>query len=495
MPLNLQLREFDSPQLEFGGPGTFVDPRDGLREGGPFDLRFGAARAERINIGLVGPAEMVERTAMWLGLIEKDLPADGGAANYPAFPGFSKIFRSKIALDARWTVTLPELAKALGESDSVRRFDLVLQMYHGGIKRLAKLETTKPDVILCCLPDDLLDKCRVIQKKVSAEAKKAAQALKRRQQKNQMDLLDMFEVEEQAEDLLFRDFRRALKAHAMHERVPVQIITNGLVLEGRSNQGPATRAWNSSVGLYYKSGGIPWRLKLDGPETCFVGISFHHVKTSDRHLVKSSIAQAFSNNGEGFALRGGDVEWSEEQGRNTHLTEMQARQLGEDILTEYRERTGSAPLRVVLHKTSSYSREEQLGFRDALSAVPVVELINFMQTSFRLVRYGSYPPNRGTLCTINDEAAYLFTTGFMPELRTYPGPHIPTPWRLKSDIPIDLDRAAKDILGLARMNWNTASTTGGHPVTLYFARRVGGIMAEYGMLTDEKPLSSFRFYM
>jgi hypothetical protein len=45
------------------------------------------------------------------------------------------------------------------------------------------------------------------------------------------------------------------------------------------------------------------------------------------------------------------------------------------------------------------------------------------------------------------------------------------------------------------MNWNTASTTGGQPVTLGFARQVGGIMAEYGRTTEERPLSSFRFYM
>jgi hypothetical protein len=83
----------------------------------------------------------------------------------------------------------------------------------------------------------------------------------------------------------------------------------------------------------------------------------------------------------------------------------------------------------------------------------------------------------------------------MPELNTYPGPHIPAPAELRSDQPIDIERAARDILGLTRMNWNTASITGGQPVTLSFARQVGGIMAEYGQATEEKPLASFRYYM
>ena len=64
--------------------------------------------------------------------------------------------------------------------------------------------------------------------------------------------------------------------------------------------------------------------------------------------------------------------------------------------------------------------------------------------------------------------------GSCPRSRTYPGPHIPAPARLMSDDPIDVERAAADILGLTRMNWNTASITNGQSVTLSFARKVGG---------------------
>jgi hypothetical protein len=81
----------------------------------------------------------------------------------------------------------------------------------------------------------------------------------------------------------------------------------------------------------------------------------------------------------------------------------------------------------------------------------------------------------------------------MPEWNTYPGPHIPAPVKLVSDDDIDMHRVASDILGLARMNWNTASMSSGYPVTLFFARRVGGIMAEVG--EDQDPQPSFRYYM
>ena len=42
-------------------------------------------------------------------------------------------------------------------------------------------------------------------------------------------------------------------------------------------QDEATRAWNIHTALYYKAGGIPWRLLRDPAAltTCFVGISFY----------------------------------------------------------------------------------------------------------------------------------------------------------------------------------------------------------------------------
>jgi hypothetical protein len=500
MSIKLDLREFDVPLLEFGGPGMFTDPRIGLREGGPFDLRFGAARSGQIKVGLVGDPASVTLAQAWLDRVRGTLAAVTGAGGYPHFPGFEAVFRAKLVTDDRWTIAFDQPAssveKALEERNPVRRFETVLELYHDAIRRLARLETTKPDVVICCLSDEVLNECSTVTRTLTPEERRAARELRKRQASTQLDMFDFAGVEEQPEDLLNRDFRRALKARAMIETMPVQIVTSDLLLDDRANQEPAARAWNSSVGLYYKAGGIPWRMKLDGPETCFVGISFHHVKTRERHLVKSSIAQAFSSQGEGFALRGGDVEYDEKQGRNVHLTEDQAHQLGVDVLAEYRDRVGGIPLRVVLHKTSNYSDAERSGFRRALAEVPVVELINIMPTSFRLVRFGSYPPNRGTLCTVNEDRSYLFTTGYMPELKTYPGPHIPSPVQLAGDTPGDIDQVARDILGLARMNWNTASITGGMPVTLFFARRVGGIMAEFGAIDkDARPPTSFRYYM
>jgi hypothetical protein len=499
MPIQIDLRQLDEPLLEFGGPGEFSDMREGLREAGPFDLRFGAGRNETITIGIVGPDALVERTQTWLRRCQSAIPAGNDMTRYPAFPGFDAVFRTKMVVDSRFVVSLDadnrQLDRALQSDNSKTRFEEVLELYANGVRKLASLETKKPDVVLCCLPDEVVVKCWSLNNTLSPEEKAVVSKLKKRQSDQQLSLFDNLPAEEQPEDLLQRDFRRALKARAMRDHMPVQIVTRDLVTDHDQNQSPNVRAWNSSVALYYKAGGIPWRLKLDGPETCFVGISFYHLRTTQRHLVQSSIAQAFSSKGEGFALRGGNIDWSEDQGRNVHLTEGQARQLAADVLDEYRDRTGGDPIRMVFHKTSSFSDDESRGFRSALTAVPLVDLVNIMPTQFRLLRFGSYPPNRGTLSVVNKARAYLFTTGYMPSIKTYPGPHIPAPVEIRSDKLLDFEQAAKDILGLARMNWNTASMTGGQPVTLSFSRNIGGIMAEFGDDPSVSPLSSFRYYM
>lgn len=101
----------------------------------------------------------------------------------------------------------------------------------------------------------------------------------------QIELPFSWELEETAEDLLSRDFRRALKATAMRIGIPIQIVRTNALLDLSSNETPDIRAWNLGTGLYYKAGGIPWRIPARGPETCFVGITFHHLRTTRRAIV------------------------------------------------------------------------------------------------------------------------------------------------------------------------------------------------------------------
>jgi hypothetical protein len=499
MPIELSIVELSPPSLQFGGASTHSDPKSGLLAAGPFDLRFGSARKDHVHVGIVGPADQVEAARRWLDRCGREVPVFGepNLLKRP-FPGFAEAFHKTLVAPSASAIALTsdthdELARAL-EGDAYSSFQRVVDFYAEAHARLASRDLNRPDVVLMCIPDAVLNKVSSVERTPTQTERQRAKSLRRARESQQLDLFDALdEVEQTPEDFLKRDLRLALKARALKNRLPIQLITNALLNDTPRNQDPATRAWNFAVGVYYKAGGVPWRLPPTGPDTCFVGISFHHFHTTRRAIVRSSLAQAFSSDGEGFAIRGEGVPVDPDQGRNLHLSEQQAFDLARNVLSEYELRTGGAPLRVVLHKTSYFDFAEQSGFTAALRETPILSMVTLVPSLFRLLRYGAYPPKVGTVCTVNGDRAFLFTSGFMPELGTYPGPHVPQPFEVHCLGAEGAIAAGQDVLNLTRMNWNTADIRGKWPVSLSFARRVGGILDEYG--EDALAETSFRYFL
>jgi hypothetical protein len=499
MSIDLSILELAPPKLQFGGASTNSDPKAGLVAAGPFDLRFGSARKDHIHVGIIGPASDIAAARLWLERCSREVPALGQPSLLKKlFPGFAEAFHKTLVSPSTSCITLSmdegqELARAL-EGEAYQAFQKVVDLYAGAHSRLASRDLNRPDIVLMCIPEEVLRKVSSVERKATDVERQRAKALGRVRASAQLDMFDLLvEIEETPEDFLKRDLRLALKARALRQRLPIQLVTDALLSDTSRNQDPATRAWNFSVGLYYKAGGVPWRLPPSGPETCFVGISFHHFRTTQRAVVRSSLAQAFSSDGEGFAIRGEGVPIEPDQGRNVHLTERQAFDLAKNVLAEYELRTGGAPLRIVLHKTSYFDAAEQAGFAAALKDTPIVSMVTLVPSLFRLLRYGAYPPKVGTVCTINEDRSFLFTSGFIPELGTYPGPHVPQPFEVRCLGIEGAVAAAQDVLNLTRMNWNTADIRGKWPVSLSFARRVGGILDEYG--EDAPTETSFRYFV
>jgi hypothetical protein len=102
-------------------------------------------------------------------------------------------------------------------------------------------------------------------------------------------------------------------------------------------------------------------------------------------------------------------------------------------------------------------------------------MVTLVPSAFRLLRYGAYPPKVGTICSINDDRAFPLTSGFMPELGTYPGRHVLQPFEVRCLGPEGSSAAAQDVLNLTRMNWNTADLRGKRPV-----KAANGLLPENG---------------
>lgn len=489
MPVELRTIELPEPELEFGGGATHQDPKHGLRESGPFSLRY-KSQPPVVRLGIVGPVDAIAEATAWFERCQgRILSGNKNRQRFPEWPGFQAVFRTPLELDDRWIQPLPpmDLERALLAPER-ERFRTTVGLYADAVGALAERESG-PNVVVCAVSDDIIDAASVL----SGSGQRPSP--RRSVDPRQIALGFDFATEHAGEEPLYRTLRRALKAQVMQRRehLPTQLVTSHLFRDGQGDDA-AARAWSVGVGLYYKARGIPWRLANMAPNVCFVGISFHRLTTPQREETFACLAQAFASDFEGFVLRGNDPVARRED-RQVHLNADQAYRLGRRILDEYRVHAERPPVRVTLHKTTQFSPEERAGFMQALAEVPLVEMLTLSATNYRLLTPGDYPPKRGTLFTINDTTHLLYTTGLYRPWGTYPGPHIPAPLELISPQldPGDLRRISEETLGLTKMNWNSAAIGGRDPITLRMAYEVGPIMAE--LPEGANPERSYRYYM
>ena len=212
--------------------------------------------------------------------------------------------------------------------------------------------------------------------------------------------------------------------------------------------------------------------------------------------MRTSMAQAFTAAGDGYVLRGHTFEWDErETGRTPHLDKRLAASLLREVIDLYRKQNrDSLPSRIVVHKSSRFWDEELAGLEEACESVPRHDFVALGSRGLQFYRTGDYPPLRGTYVKFSESDLLLYTSGYVPFLRTYAGARIPQPLEVLEhygDSPWDV--VLREILSLTKMNWNTADFAGSDPITLAFSRKVGQILAE--LPPDAKVRPEYRFYM
>lgn len=456
------------PVLRFAANREHVDPKTGLARFGPASL--GTSRhPSTIRLGYIGSGASIDAARRWFERGESVIPGDH-ENHLPEFPGcaddrgfFTQLVHSD-RLERR--LTTHELATIKNVKRKIDRFQEAVGLVSEHMRLLTQQDEA-PGLVILALPEELLDLTKHVTY-VDPEL-----------------------------GTVFRNFRRALKAELMRYGVPTQIVLPRVMTAqpGDPNVDHVSRvAWNLFTGMFYKGGGVPWKPVGLRPDTCYIGISFHHpLGTTDVRL-RTSVAQAFDEYGIGLVLRGPDFPWNAERdGPSPHLNAEQATTLIGLVLARYAAETGRPPGRVVVHKTSRFWPAEREGFEAALSRVGQFDLVAVAPTSeVRLLRAGRYPPLRGTLFHVS-ELAYLYTTGYIPALQGYPHGHVPSPLQIADRYGDTALRAlAEEILVLTKMNWNSAGFAGALPITVRFSRLVGNIMRE--IPADREPQPQFKFY-
>src|SRR5437660_4206081 len=117
---------------------------------------------------------------------------------------------------------------------------------------------------------------------------------------------------------------------------------------------------------------------------------------------------------------------------------------------------GQLPMRVIVHKSSEYWKEEKEGFSEVLKDVPRRDFVSFGDKHVRFFRFGKYPPLRGTAVRLSTGNYLLYTRGYVPYLQTYPGARAPWPLDISHEGDSSPDTILAEILALSKMNWNSA---------------------------------------
>jgi len=451
----------DEPELEFGA-GPHIDTRFGITNFGPLDI--GSALAPtKIDVGIVGTPDEMDRTLTWIERCRDEIPAKASPHPNlaPLFPGFRPDagFRSTLVLDStlRRTVYPREFEALKAKNDYNLMIRESVRLFFSELEYLSTHTTAA--VLLVVVPQQLAE------------------------------LLDPEARPQSAARDVLLDFHDMLKAEALDLR-PIQLILPSTSDPARARklkirnqlrtvQDEATRAWNFHAALYYKAHGRPWRLTRRSSElkTCFVGVSFY--RSLDRAQLLVSMAQVFDERGDGVVIRGGPVKISKED-RTPRLSEVDAATLLTEALSRYRSVHHHAPARIVMHKSSTFNAAEIAGFRAAASQehIHTMDLLSVSEEStLRLFRYGSYPPLRGTLLSLDSRHHALYTRGSVNFFETYPGKYIPRPFLFRCESVEEAPRnLGQEILALTKMDWNRTRFDGTAPITVEAARRVGEIL-------------------
>jgi len=499
--IDLKVEFLEDTKLYFGKEVRKYDPRIGLLAGGPRGpYNEKDAHFVQIDSGLIGDEESISVFNMIFKQINSGIEPYETTYGVKGFPGLGKEspLQFSINIEESWKKLI--YTKEIRElSDISNEFDLkekLLELYEKKIE-LVLAHDSQPNIIIILIPDEILnlfDKLKRKRRIIKFANKTEPQS-----------------VQESRGDI---DFHNIIKVIGMKYKIPTQLIKydtlkeieKGLITKTHkklTTEDPATFTWNFLVGVYYKAIGTPWKLSKLEDDVCFIGISFFRDFNEDNKKfepnLRASLAQIFIGTGESYVLRGEPFIWDEKDGKNPQLTEEYAKSLIDMIINFYVELKGHTPKRIVIHKSSNFNGEEIKGFYSNNKKIKHIDMITiYNRTLFRFYREGRYPVIRGTLFVSNDKngSNFLFTTGFIPVLGTYPGPMVPMPLEFKCfTFDTDKKQTATEILSLSRLDWNSIKYSTRKPVTLLLSERVGDIMSEARSKDIKKLETQYRFYM
>lgn len=293
----------------------------------------------------------------------------------------------------------------------------------------------------------------------------------------------------------FRELKNENTYFDLHDSLKLYAVKKGLRLQFIEDKSityndQAKVKWWLSLGIYVKSNGTPWKVKTDNAETAFVGLGYA-IRQNARNKVVLGSSQIFDGNGNGLRFLLQPIEKPVFYNKNPFMSKEDAFRLVTNIRNTYHKIDPVIGLKkLVLHKTTHFTRDEIDGICNALEGIDNIELLQIQQFSnWRAIKlrknqstgkheFDGFPIDRGTIIQLDEFSFLLWTHGLVQsnELTKpyYQGKRgIPTPLLIKRFRGTDpIETVANDILKLTKMNWNGAELYKTMPVTIDFSKRL-----------------------
>lgn len=507
----LELKHLHEPFLLFNYNQKATDPRDGLTLFGPYNKN----RINNFTIGIIGTENGIRRMKKWISkFLCPIFPVKKDCAR-PFYPGFEAVFGVTINLNSTVELKINEekLEEYYRYTDSNIRVAHMVDLYINRIIESEKNDDRPPvNLWFVVIPDNIYLTGRIKSKGVGEAIKIGIRDKFSRENAGLFDDIDP-EYARLKECYKYENhFHNQLKLKLLKHGILTQIIRESTIAYKEDEFLNKSRlpkrdlsimetdiAWNIAASVYYKIGGLPWKLGSIRKNVCYIGIVFKIDERNKNSKYACCAAQMFLDSGDGMVFKGAVGPWYNTETEEYHLTKEAANDLLSKAISSFKNTNDNLPEEIFIHGRTQFDEEEWSGFCEAVENFDI-KLIGVTikdEKTFKLYRDKNFPILRGSYYIKNRTQAFLWTKGFIPRLQQPLGMETPNPLTIKVTqgkgvVPIEV--ICRDVLALTKLNYNSCKFCDGMPVTLKFANVIGEILTA-GPIDDLKLALPFKYYI
>jgi len=476
------------PQLTFGYFQKMEDPRDGLTLFGPYTK---TTNSGQLNIGIIGPDNQRRALLEYLKKIHQPIISTVTDVARPFFPGLEAAFGVYINFDAVQQISVDEsqILEYLKYTDKHQRVHNLSNLYADKLHKYSNEEHSPVSVWFVAIPDEIYRYGRP-KSVIPNSADNVRKGLTTKERKSgQTFLFDDMNLLKEAYNFEV-NFHNQLKAKLLSDKIVTQIVRESTIAYdvlwtdekkiSYERMFDTAKAWNISTTLYYKSGGLPWKLGDVREGVCYLGLVYKKLGDDVKSQNACCAAQMFLDSGDGMVFRGNIGPWYNPVSKEFHIGKKDAFELLTLSLEAFKAKSdrNEYPKEIFIHAKTYFDEEEWLGFEEASQGKSKIIGVRIRDdNSFKLYRDFSYCVPRGTALIYTDSYAYLWTKGYVPRLQTQMGLETPNPLSVEiTKGTHNIEIVCKDVLALTKLNYNACLFADGSPVTLRFANSIGEVL-------------------